>query len=47
MSDAGIEALDKLAEETGTKRSDVVRALLAEALASAAVLRAVKKRLRP
>lgn len=45
MSDAGIERLDKLAAETGTRRSDVIRALLAEALASNAVVRAATKRL--
>lgn len=46
MSDTGIEALDAIAAETATKRSDVIRALLAEALQAPAVVRAAKRRLR-
>jgi len=45
LSEAGIEQLDKLGEDTDRGRSDVIRILLSEALKSAAVVRAARKRL--
>lgn len=45
LSKAGVEVIDKIAEEAHVSRSDVTRALLAEALSSAPVLAAARKRL--
>jgi metal-responsive CopG/Arc/MetJ family transcriptional regulator len=46
MSEAGIAAVDDIAKAAGVSRSEAVRALLAEALASPPVLRAAKARLK-